>query len=109
MIARRTILSLLALGIGGAPLLMAPLSIADEPPRRAVLPLPAILARVEARYDGTVLDADIRSGKEGRLVYEVRLLSRRGNLLQIRLDAASGAFLEVDGHGFIDALRPGGR
>ncbi|BBK33557.1 hypothetical protein STHU_41910 [Allostella humosa] len=56
-----------------------------------------------------MLDADVRAGRDGRVVYEVRFLARRGNLLQIRLDAATGAFLDIDGHGFIEAIKPGAR
>ena len=40
------------------------------------------------------------------MVYEVRLLTAHGHILRIRVDAYTGAFLEVDGHGFIEALRP---
>ncbi len=102
MIARRTLLALLAW-------LPAAASLADDRPRRGVLPLAAVLARVNGRFDGTVLDADIRGDDDGRLAYEVRFLTRRGNVIRIRLDAATGEFLEVEGHGFVDALKPDGR
>ncbi|ROP84046.1 YpeB-like protein with putative protease inhibitory function [Stella humosa] len=108
MIARRHLLSLLAPALA-ATLAAAPALLADDAPRRGLLPVSAILARVEARFDGTVLDADVRAGRDGRVVYEVRFLARRGNLLQIRLDAATGAFLDIDGHGFIEAIKPGAR
>ncbi len=107
-IARRTLFGILA-ALPAAAVLRAGGLLADDQSRRGLLPLAAILARVNARYDGTVLDADVRGDRDGRLAYEVRFLSRRGNLLQIRLDAATGAFLGVDGHGFVDALKPGGR
>ncbi|MGE0716078.1 MAG: PepSY domain-containing protein [Alphaproteobacteria bacterium] len=105
MIARRTLLGLFALAslwAGGAR--------ADDDDeddrRRAVLPLPAILERVERRFMGQVLDADLVPRGKGRLAWEVRFLTARGNLLQIRLDATTGRFLEVDGHGFVEAQRP---
>ena len=103
MIARRTLLALTAIGFGISALR------ADDRPRGRPLPLSTILARVDARFQGRVLDADIRAGEDGKLVYEVRFLTDRGNLLQIRLDAGTGEFLDVEGHGFIDALKPGGR
>jgi uncharacterized membrane protein YkoI len=74
-----------------------------------VLPLTEILDRVMKRYKGTVIDADIAPPKKkerGAAIYEVRLLTENGNVIRIRLDARSGDFLSVDGHGFLEALRP---
>lgn len=102
-IGRRAFLALL----GVLPAMVA--ARADDRPRRGIVPLAAVLARVNARYDGTVLDADVRGDRDGRLAYEIRFLTRRGNVIQIRLDAGTGEFLEVEGHGFVDALKPGGR
>ena len=103
MITRRSFLAILAA------LPAAAISRADDRPRRGLLPLAVALARVNARYDGTVLDADMRGERDGRLVYEIRFLTRRGNVIRIRLDAVDGAFVEVEGHGFVEALKPGGR
>ena len=81
---------------------------ADDDARKAgqLLPLQTVLARVDARFDGTVIDADLMQARKGRVVYEVRLLSRQGNVIRIQLDAATGAFLDIEGHGFIEAQRP---
>lgn len=103
MITRRSLLALLAA------LPAAAVARADDRPRRGLLPLAAAIARVNARFDGTVLDADVRGERDGRLVYEIRFLTRRGNVIRIQLDAVDGAFVEVEGHGFVEALKPGGR
>ncbi|MCC7272359.1 MAG: PepSY domain-containing protein [Alphaproteobacteria bacterium] len=104
MIARRALLGLLLAG-AFAPRPRADEDDDDDRPR-AVLPLAVALERVERRFRGTVLDADIRPGPKGRLAYEVRFLTPAGNLLQIRLDAVTGRFLEIDGHGFVEAQKP---
>lgn len=74
-----------------------------------VPPLTEILDRVKQRYKGTVIDADVMPRKKqerAEIVYEVRLLTEQGNVIRIRIDADTGAFLGVDGHGFLEALRP---
>ncbi|MGE0723311.1 MAG: PepSY domain-containing protein [Alphaproteobacteria bacterium] len=76
----------------------------DHRPQR-LLPLQTALARVEARFDGAVIDADLVQAGKGRVAYEVRLLTRRGSLIRILLDASTGVFLEVEGHGFVEAQR----
>lgn len=74
-----------------------------------VLSLAEIVDRVQKRYKGTVIDADIvppkKKKERGPAVYEVRLLTDKGNVIRVRLDARTGEFLSVDGHGFLDALR----
>jgi len=99
---RRILLAvLLALGMTAGLL-------ADEDDRRPnrILPLQTVLARVDARFDATVIDADLMQARKGRVVYEVRLLSRQGNVIRIELDAVTGAFLDIEGHGFVEAQRP---
>lgn len=81
--------------------------------RSETLPLPRIMEIVTSRYVGSVIDVDIKGQRRREIedersgvVYEVRLLTTNGHILRIRVDAYTGAFLEVDGHGFIEALRP---
>lgn len=72
------------------------------------MPLQQIMAIVTERYQGEIVAAEVRSGKkrEGTdIVYELRLLTPRSNMLKIRIDAMSGDFLEVDGRGLVDARR----
>ncbi len=105
MMAEATLGRRVLLGLLMAALLVPGLR-ADDDGRRQILPLGAVLERVERRFRGAVLDADIQPGPKGRLAYEVRFLTTAGNLLQIRLDAVTGRFLEIDGHGFVEAQKP---
>jgi uncharacterized membrane protein YkoI len=96
-------LSLLALAFEATP----------QQRRSDTLPVSRIIELVSARYAGKVIDADIKGSPKSKgdddesgVSYEVRLLTAGGNILRIRLNAYTGAFLEVDGHGFIEALRP---
>lgn len=72
-----------------------------------ILPLPRIIEIVASRYVGEVIDADVvAEDGDDDVIYEVRLLTRTGNILRIRVDGEDGHFEGVDGHGFIEALRP---
>lgn len=77
------------------------------------LPLHQIARRVDARYEGRLLAAQMRPPRPPerdagvQLVYELRLLTPQRNILNIRLDARTGRFLEVAGRGQLQARRPG--
>lgn len=74
-----------------------------------LLPLTEIIARVAKRYEGRMIDVEIKPGKRHEqlpVVYELRWLTPAGAVLKIRLDAATGDILEIDGRGQLDALRP---
>ncbi len=80
------------------------------------LPLSRIMDIVASRYVGKVIDADVTGvrrreieDRRSGVVYEIRLLTAKGHIIRIRIDAYTGAFLEVDGHGFLDALRNGSK
>jgi len=63
----------------------------------------------QQRYAGEVIDAELKSVRgedDGGGMYEIRLLTGPGNVLRIRIDASDGSFLEVDGHGLVEARRP---
>jgi uncharacterized membrane protein YkoI len=71
--------------------------------------LAEIMAIATSRYEGDITAAEVKPGKEEEetpLVYELRMVTRAGNVLRIRIDAVSGEFLEVDGRGLVDARRP---
>jgi len=40
------------------------------------------------------------------VVYELRWLTPRGDVLRIRVSAVDGALLDVNGHGMLEARRP---
>jgi uncharacterized membrane protein YkoI len=63
--------------------------------RRAVregraLPLSAFIAKIELQYNGRLIDANLHE-RQGRLVYELKLLSDTGGrIFVISVDAATG-------------------
>ncbi|MDF1601116.1 hypothetical protein PZ895_15245 [Mesorhizobium sp. YIM 152430] len=74
--------------------------------RDEVLPLPDIIAAVGERYFGEVVAAEVVAGNSPDLYYELRLITPAGNVLRIRVDAYTAAFIEVDGRGLVDAQKP---
>ncbi|GAB3546888.1 hypothetical protein GCM10027343_25410 [Noviherbaspirillum agri] len=58
-----------------------------------VLPLKAVLERVEQDYPGQVMEVELeREG--GRWVYEIKILRTGGSLLKLKVDARDGTPLE---------------
>lgn len=76
------------------------------------LPLHEIAESVTTRYRGRIIAADIRPPHPperqlgAELIYELRLITPQSNLLNIRLDARTGRFMEVAGRGQIEARKP---
>ncbi|WP_158247993.1 PepSY domain-containing protein [Paracoccus sp. SY] len=76
------------------------------------LPFHEIAASVADRYEGRLLAADTRAPMPherdlgAELVYQFRLLTPQGNLMDIRIDARSGRFLSVSGRGQLEARKP---
>lgn len=75
------------------------------------LPFHELAKRVDRRYRGRLIGADIAPPTPqerelgAALVYEFRLMTPQRHLLLIRMDARNGRFLEVAGRGQIAALR----
>ncbi|SIO47704.1 Peptidase propeptide and YPEB domain-containing protein [Rhodovulum sp. ES.010] len=61
--------------------------------RGEIRPLHRILPEVEDRFDARLLEVELER-EEGRLVYEMELITRDGRLLEVLVDAASGQVLE---------------
>jgi uncharacterized membrane protein YkoI len=88
------------------PLLAAPDALAsgrrDHERARAALaageirPLAELLAEVERRYVGRVIETELERD-DGRWIYEFRLLPPSGRVVELRLDAATGAVLRSRG------------
>ena len=57
-----------------------------------ILPLKAVLERLERDHPGQVLEIELDEEK-GRWVYEVRLLQADGKLVKLELDAATADVL----------------
>lgn len=58
-------------------------------------PLSQILKRVQTVAPGEVLEVEM-DRENGRLVYEIEVLQRSGRVLEITVDARSGAVLSVE-------------
>ncbi|WP_027285077.1 hypothetical protein [Rubritepida flocculans] len=74
-----------------------------------LLPLPEAVRRVEARYLGRMIEAEVVRGRPHEaadIVYLLRWQTPRGDILRIRVSAVDGALLDVDGQGMIEARRP---
>lgn len=63
--------------------------------RGEILPLSRILAMAERDVGGRVIEVDLER-KGDRYIYEVEVVSRSGRLVELSIDAASGAVLERD-------------
>jgi uncharacterized membrane protein YkoI len=81
--------------------LLAGAAAADEDSDRAyralergeVRPLAEILAALERRVEGEIVGVEFES-EDGRHVYEFEVITPAGRLLEIYVDAATGAILE---------------
>lgn len=63
--------------------------------RGEILPLSSILAVVEREVSGRVIEIDL-DRDNGRYVYDVEVLARDGRLVELSIDAATGAVLDRD-------------
>ncbi|MHA7600784.1 PepSY domain-containing protein [Alicycliphilus sp. T452] len=54
-------------------------------------PLAEILARVQATHPGRVLDVDLERDASGRQWYEIKLLAKDGQRVELYVDAVTGA------------------
>ncbi len=57
-----------------------------------------IMDSVARRYSGKILGAD-RGRRNGRAIYRLKVLTKRGNVLSVEADAATGEILSVRGRG----------
>lgn len=77
-------------------------------PAQSLVPLADILAKVGQRYVGRVIAVDVKRGRKHEqtpVVYELRLLTEQGNVINIRFDAGNGEFLGASGRGLVEARR----
>ncbi|MCX7556699.1 PepSY domain-containing protein [Xanthomonadaceae bacterium JHOS43] len=65
-------------------------------------PLTEIIALVQARYPGRVVDVDLERRGGGRYVYEIEILDEHRRKHEIKVDGASGTVLESEAEG-VDA------
>ena len=58
-----------------------------------ILPLQAILARVEREAPGQVIAVELER-ERGRWIYEIKLLGAGGSIVKLEIDARDGAVLK---------------
>jgi uncharacterized membrane protein YkoI len=63
--------------------------------RGEILPLPRIMELALARVPGDVVKTELES-KRGRLIYEVKILTRNGSVQEVKLDARDGRILRIE-------------
>ena len=61
--------------------------------RGEIRPLHTILPQVEDRFGARLLEVELER-EHGRFVYEMELITPGGRILEVQVDAASGAVLE---------------
>jgi uncharacterized membrane protein YkoI len=61
-----------------------------------IRPLAALLAEVERRYVGVVIETELERD-DGRWIYEFKLLPPSGRLFEVKIDAATGAVIRTRG------------
>ena len=76
-----------------------------------VMPMHRAVRLASRRFHGKVLDIALVAGRPGAeaypLVYRIRMLTRGGDVLDIRMDAFTGRFLELRGADLAAARRRG--
>jgi uncharacterized membrane protein YkoI len=60
-----------------------------------ILPLEVILGSVLQRYPGEVLKLEL-DDDDGELIYEIEVLTRRGIVLEMDVDARTGSILDIE-------------
>lgn len=61
-----------------------------------VMPLRAMLERVEQDYPGEVIEVEL-DREDGAWVYELKLIRPGGDVLELELDARDGALMRIRG------------
>lgn len=74
--------------------------LATDPRRKAppgIRPLPELVELVEKRYRGRAVEAELKSGAQGRPYYEIKLQQPSGRGLEVNVDAMNGQVLDEEG------------
>lgn len=60
-----------------------------------IRPLATILAAVQARYPGRILDVELERTRDGRRIYDIELVGTDGRRQDVHVDAATGEFVDT--------------
>lgn len=63
--------------------------------RGAALPLSELRRALGAAYAGEIIDVDVDED-DGRFRYEFKVLQASGRVIEVKMDAATGAILDVE-------------
>lgn len=63
--------------------------------RGELVPLPRILALAQAQVAGDVVKTELET-EDGRLIYEVKILTPTGRVREVKLDARTGDALSIE-------------
>ena len=63
-----------------------------------ILPLSEIIPMIEDQLNARLLEAEFEE-EHGRYVYELELITDSGRMIEVDVDAATGAILEVEQEG----------
>lgn len=67
----------------------------DAVARHAARPLSEILPEIERRYRARMVEVELED-EDGRLAYEIKLVTDTGRLIEVVVDAATGAVVKDD-------------
>ena len=67
----------------------------DAVERGEILPLAEVLSRLQESHPGRVIEVELEYS-ENILVYEVELVIDDGRLIEVEMNAATGAFVKMD-------------
>jgi hypothetical protein len=70
-----------------------------------IVPLQAILDRVQAEFTGSPIEIDLDDDDDGPLIYKVKLLTPAGAIVKLEYDARDGRLLRAKGRGAEAARR----
>ena len=69
-------------------------SVRDAVEAGQIRPLATILAAVQARYPGRILDVELERARDGRRIYDIELVGPDGRKQDVHVDAATGEFVD---------------
>lgn len=69
--------------------------------RNELVSLRSLFDWIEARYEGRIIEVEI-DDDDDMLIYEVEMLTPKGNKIEFEFDARSGALMSLSGRGLSD-------
>ena len=63
-----------------------------------VMPLRQLLQQIAVSHPGEIIDVELEQ-REGRWLYEIKMLRRGGGMFKLKVDARDGEVIEVRGRG----------